>query len=84
VSDFTRSFPLEDIQIRAGGDGRTVEAYAAVFGQEVPISDADGRYMERVDPSAFNKTLADLARKPFFIVQAELDANTRLAHQLLR
>jgi len=59
VSDFTRSFPLEDIQIRAGGDGRTVEAYAAVFGQEVPISDADGRYMERVDPSAFNKTLAD-------------------------
>jgi HK97 family phage prohead protease len=59
VNDFTRSFPLEDIKIRAGGDGRTVEAYAAVFGQEVPISDADGRYLERIDPAAFNKTLAD-------------------------
>jgi HK97 family phage prohead protease len=59
VNEFTRSFPLEDIKIRSGGDGRTVEAYAAVFGQEVPISDADGRYSERIDPAAFNKTLAD-------------------------
>lgn len=59
MNDFTRSFPLEDIQIRSGGDGRTVEAYAAVFGQEVPISDGDGQYLERIDPTAFNKTLAD-------------------------
>ena len=59
MNNFTRSFPLEDIKIRSGGDGRTVDAYAAVFGTEVPISDADGRYMERIDPAAFNKTLAD-------------------------
>lgn len=59
MNEFTRSFPLEDISIRSGGDGRTVEAYAAVFGQEVPISDGDGRYMERIDAAAFNKTLAD-------------------------
>lgn len=59
MTDFTRSFPLEDIKIRSGGDGRTVEAYAAVFGQEVPISDQDGRYLERIDPAAFNKTIAD-------------------------
>lgn len=59
MTDFTRSFPLEDIKVRSGGDGRTVEAYAAVFDQTVPISDADGRYMERIDPAAFNKTLAD-------------------------
>ena len=59
MNDFTRSFPLEDIKIRSGGTGRTVEAYAAVFGQEVPISDGDGRYLERIDPTAFNKTLAD-------------------------
>ena len=59
MSDFTRSFPLEDITIRSGGDGRTVDAYAAVFGQEVPISDADGKYRERIDPAAFNKTIAD-------------------------
>ena len=59
MNEFTRSFPLEDIKIRSGGDGRMVEAYAAVFGQEVPISDGDGRYLERIDPTAFNKTLAD-------------------------
>lgn len=56
---FTRSFPLEDITIRSGGDGRTVDAYAAVFGVEVPISDADGQYRERLDPTSFNKTIAD-------------------------
>jgi HK97 family phage prohead protease len=59
VSDFTRSFPLEDISIRSGGDGRTVDAYAAVFGQEVPISDQDGKYRERIHPLSFNKTIAD-------------------------
>lgn len=59
MTDFTRSFPLEDIKVRSGGDGRTVEAYAAVFDQAVPISDTDGRYMERIDPAAFNKTIAD-------------------------
>ena len=59
MNDFTRSFPLEDIKIRSGGDGRTVEAYAAVFGQEVPISDGDGRYKERIDPAAFDKTLRE-------------------------
>lgn len=57
--NFTRSFPLEDITIRSGGDGRTVDAYAAVFGQEVPISDADGQYRERLAPTSFNKTIAD-------------------------
>src|SRR6266487_3898314 len=31
VTAYTRSFPLEDISIRAGGDGRTVDAYATVF-----------------------------------------------------
>jgi len=59
MTDFTRSFPLEDITIRSGGDGRTVDAYAAVFGQQVPIVDKDGKYLERIDPAAFNKTIAD-------------------------
>ena len=58
MSDFTRSFPLEDIQIRSGGDGRTVDAYAAVFNQEVPISDQDGEYRERLHPQSFNRTIA--------------------------
>jgi multiple sugar transport system substrate-binding protein len=29
--DFVRTVALDDIRIRSGGDGRTVEAYAAVF-----------------------------------------------------
>lgn len=59
MSDFMRSFPLEDIKIRSGGDGRTVEAYAAVFGVPVLISDGDGKYMERIDAGAFDKTIAE-------------------------
>lgn len=55
--EFTRSFPLEDISVRSGGDGRTVEAYAAVFGVEVPISDRDGQYAERIAAGAFDRTL---------------------------
>ena len=31
MADSTRTFPLEDIRIDPGGDGRTVTAYAAVF-----------------------------------------------------
>lgn len=59
MSDFTRSFPLEDIKIRSGGDGRTVEAYAAVFGVGVPINDQDGQYVERIDSGAFDKTISE-------------------------
>jgi phage head maturation protease len=64
VTDFTRSFPLEDIEIKRGGDGRTVDAYAAVFRQEAPISDAQGEYIEQIHPTAFNKTIADAERSP--------------------
>ena len=60
---FVRSFPLEDISIRtgAGEDGRTVDAYAAVFDVPVPISDQDGRYIEVIDRRAFNRAIADNA-----------------------
>jgi HK97 family phage prohead protease len=57
---FARSFALDDIQIldRAkGGDGRTVEAYAAVFNTPKEIHDANGDYMETIHPTAFNRTL---------------------------
>jgi HK97 family phage prohead protease len=54
---YTRSFALEDISIRAGGDGRTVEAYAAVFNTPVPIRDADGEYTEVIDPTCFDRAI---------------------------
>lgn len=54
-----RTFLLEDIAIRAGGDGRTVTAYAAVFDTPAEITDQDGHYYEVVARSAFDKTLSD-------------------------
>lgn len=58
---FMRSFPLEDIRVRAGGDGRTVEAYAAVFDTPTEIHDQDGHYLEVIDRRAFERTLNQLA-----------------------
>lgn len=56
-----RTFTIDDISIRAGGDGRVVTAYAAIFGAPAEITDQDGHYTETVDPAAFNKTLGDRA-----------------------
>lgn len=65
MSDFTRAFALTDIRIRSGGDGRTVEAYAAVFDTPTEIQDREGHYNEQIARSAFNKTLADRGDKPW-------------------
>ncbi len=61
MSTFSRAFPLEDIRIRSGSDGRTVEAYAAVFNSPAEIHDRDGHYLEQISPSGFNKAIADAA-----------------------
>jgi HK97 family phage prohead protease len=76
----TRDFPLsmENIHIvRAadGGDGRTMEAYAAVFNSEAEIHDEHGDYIEVIDPSAFNKTIADLKRSRQGIGQVKVMFN---------
>lgn len=60
---FVRSYPLEDIRIltRAQGaeyaDGRTVEAYAAVFDRDAEIYDDQGHYLEIIDRAAFNRAI---------------------------
>lgn len=63
-AEFVRSYALEDIHVMrsAGGDGRTVEAYAAVFGQEAEIRDFEGHYSEVIDPGAFNAAIAVASR----------------------
>jgi len=61
LAPYFRSFPLEDIHVRSSGDGRTVEAYAAVFGIPAEVKDQDGRYIEEIDPAAFNKAISDAA-----------------------
>ena len=58
---FVRSFPLEDISIRAGSDGRTVDAYATVFDTPAPIHDQDGDYIEVIDRRAFDRILPKVA-----------------------
>jgi hypothetical protein len=56
--DFIRAVALDDIRIRSGGTGRTVEAYAAIFGEPAEIVDADGHYYEINHPTAFARTIA--------------------------
>src|SRR6266568_7666268 len=59
-AEYMRLYPLEDIHILRsadGGDGRTVEAYAAVFGEPAEIQDHEGHYVEVIDPSAFNRAI---------------------------
>jgi HK97 family phage prohead protease len=53
----TRSFPLLDIEIDRSGDGRTVTAYAATFGEPYEVRDQEGHYFESIDRTAFNRTI---------------------------
>lgn len=57
MTDFVRSVALDDIRIRSGGTGRTVEAYAAIFDDPAEIVDQDGHYYEVNDPAAFNRSI---------------------------
>jgi HK97 family phage prohead protease len=64
-AEYMRLYPLEDIHILRsadGGDGRTVEAFAAVFDDPAEIQDFEGHYVETIDRSAFNKVIADASR----------------------
>lgn len=60
---FERVFPLETIEITRSGDGRTVEAYAAVFDQPAEVHDRLGHYLEVISRSAFDKTLIERGTK---------------------
>jgi len=63
ITPWDRSFALDDIQILRSGDGRTVEAYAAMFDQPYEVRDQHGHYMEVIDRAAFNRTLTNGAGK---------------------
>ncbi len=49
-----RSITIDDLVVRSDGDGRTVEAYMAVFNTPTEIEDHYGHYYEVIDRSAFN------------------------------
>jgi len=64
-AEFMRLYALEDIHILRsadGGDGRTVEAYAAVFGEPAEIQDHEGHYIEVIEPTAFNRAIEHASR----------------------
>lgn len=57
---YQRTFGLDGIEVLSrakGGDGRTVEAYAAVFGVPKEIRDQHGHYTEKINQAAFNRTI---------------------------
>jgi uncharacterized protein len=55
----SRGVPLLDLEVK----GRTVTAYAAVFGQPAEIRDGHGHYMEEIGRSAFNKSAKETGLK---------------------
>jgi phage head maturation protease len=66
-SEIMRFYTVDDIHILSRGEGdgsgRVVEAYAAVFGDPVPIADHQGDYEEEIDRHAFDDVLASHARR---------------------
>lgn len=68
----TRSFAIDDAAVQPGrvtcegcgqdATGRMVDAYAGVFNEPTEVSDQFGHYIEDIDPTAWNKRLADVSR----------------------
>lgn len=54
---YERSWPLEGIEIQRGGDGRTVEAYAAIWDTPAEVNDQHGHYIEEIDRAAFTRDI---------------------------
>jgi HK97 family phage prohead protease len=63
MSDLTRGF-LSDIEIRSGGDGRTVHGIVVPYGQVARVSDGGPAYKEAFRMGAFAKSLADRGSRP--------------------
>jgi HK97 family phage prohead protease len=57
-----RSVQLDDCELRAEGDGRTLTGYAAVFNTPTRIDSWEGRFDEQFAPGAFTRSIQ--ARMP--------------------
>jgi phage head maturation protease len=65
AGEIVRTVKVDDIRVLRrgkGGDGRTVEAYAAVFNEPAEIHDQMGDYREVIDPHAWDGRLAEARR----------------------
>lgn len=48
-----------DLEVRNGGDGRTITGLAVPFGRDTEVSDGGGHYLERFVRGAFARTIAE-------------------------
>lgn len=75
---YARTFDLEGIEILSrakGGDGRTVEAYAAVFDTPTEVHDQHGDYIEIIDRKAFNREISNgVAKRAQVLLNHGFDA----------
>src|SRR4030095_12398028 len=60
-----RGFAIEDVHVRSDGDGRTVEAYAAMFNTPAEIPGQDGHYNEVWAPGSFNQAIHNKGQAGF-------------------
>lgn len=63
----TRAVALDDIHVRAGGTGRDVVAYAAVWMSPAEVVDSEGHYREQNAPDAMNKSIAQRAGRIYSV-----------------
>jgi HK97 family phage major capsid protein/HK97 family phage prohead protease len=63
----TRSVALDDIHVRAGGTGRDVVAYAAVWMSPAEVVDSEGHYREQNAPDAMNNSIAQRAGRIYSV-----------------
>ena len=63
----TRAVQLDDIHIRAGGTGRDVVAYAAVWMTPAEIVDSDGHYLEQNAPTSMNRSISERAGRIYSV-----------------
>ena len=59
--DLIRMAPGFEVEVRASGDGdgRTLFGYGAVFNSDAVIDSWEGKFVERIAPGAFKKTLKE-------------------------
>lgn len=60
---------VSSLEIRSGGDGRTIVGLAAPFDQPAQIQDFQGRYTESIQRGAFARTIAERGAKVKLLVQ---------------
>lgn len=57
--ELRRQVPFQLVRAEDGGDGRTLEGYAAVFDSVTVIDSWEGRFEEVIERGAFRKTLSE-------------------------